>query len=248
MNQEEYFAEQLKELREIAEINGGEVTLEDIRAAFDEMELDDEQLGLILKYLKENARIRISEEDDEIKENEEDSRFLKMYFEELKAYPAMTDGKKRALFMAAMNGEKNAKDELLIGLLPQVVDIARLYSGQGVSMEDLIGEGNVALAMSMDVIEQEEDPDEAEKMVAGMIMSAMEEIIDDDLRSSDAFNEWAERANDVFAKAKAMSEELLRKITVEEFCKETGYEKDYVMDVIEVSGHQIHFFDLGNKE
>ena len=81
-----------------------------------------------------------------------------------------------------------------------------------------------------------------------MVMRAMEELVNDDLQSAEAFSVWADRANEILEKARNMSEELLRKITVDEFCRETGFEKDYVMDVIEVTGGKIEFFDMGKKE
>lgn len=252
MNQEELFSEQLAELRELAKNNGGAVSVDDVKEAFSEMELDDAQVKLILDYLKENTKIKISggdfAESEEDAENYnisgEDSKYIAMYLEELKELPPVSDGKKRALFMSAMNGEKQAKEELILALLPQVVDIAKMYAGQGVPMEDLIGEGNVALAMSMDVIEQEETPEDAESMSAGMVMRAMEEMVSEDSLSKDAFEAWAERANEVLDKARELSEELLRKITIEELCSEAGFEKEFVMEVLEITGSGIEYLEI----
>lgn len=255
MNQEELFSEQLAELRELAKSKNGIVTVSDIRETFSEMELDDAQIKLILDYIKENTKIKVDSEED--RENDrkelsgEDSKYISLYLKELEELPKISEGKKRALFMSAMNGEKQAKEELILALLPQVVDIAKLYTGQGIPVEDLIGEGNVALAMSMDVIEQEETPEEAEEMSASMVMRAMEELVNEDSLSKDAFEEWADRANEVLEKAKELSEELLRKVTIEELCKEAGFEKEFVMDVLEITGDGIEYLELpedGRKE
>ncbi len=261
MKQEELFAEQLKELREMSELSGEEITIDDIRVAFDEMDLDDDQLQMILNYFKSTtagssdstARSVKPVKDSGTKEekeekNSEDSRFLQMYYADLKKNRKISESEQRVLYMSAMNGDRNAKEQLIVANLPMVVDFAKLYKGQGVPMEDLIGEGNVALAMAMDVIESEENPDDAKQMVAAMVMRAMEELVNDDLQSAEAFSVWADRANEILEKARNMSEELLRKITVDEFCRETGFEKDYVMDVIEVTGGKIEFFDMGKKE
>ena len=45
-----------------------------------------------------------------------------------------------------MAGEAGAVQLLTQMYLREVADVARLYAGQGVPLEDLIGEGNVALA------------------------------------------------------------------------------------------------------
>ena len=260
MNQEELFSEQLAALRELAKEKNGPITVDDVKEAFEELELDDEQLKLIIRFLREQAKIKVDDPDgrnnsgsneDEEEESAldgEDSRFLQMYLEEIEDLPELTDGKKRALFMNAMNGDKPAKDELIQGFLKTVCDIAKLYANQGVPMEDLIGEGNVALATAMNVIEHEEGPETAEEMVAGMIMKAMEELVQDDALSRDAFENWAEKANEVLEKAQELSEMLLRKVTIEELCKEYEFDPDFVKDVIEVTGGKIEFLDLEKKE
>ena len=259
MNQEELFTEQLAALKELAKEKNAPLTLDEVRSAFSDMELDDAQLNLIVNYLKENAKIRVADgsetedefvlpDEEEIVYDGEDSRFLKMYLEEIEDLPELTDGKKRALFMNAMNGDESAKKELVEGYLKTVCDIARLYANQGVKMEDLIGEGNVALMTAMDVIEHEADPDDAESMLTSMVMNAMEELVQDDALSKEAFETWAERANEVLEKAKELSEALMRKVTIEELCKEYEFEQDFVKDVIEITGGNIEFLDLGKKE
>ena len=252
MDQEELFTEELEELRAYAK-EKGEVTMEDVRGVFAHMALDDEQLKLIFAYVLKQITETAEDpaETGKIKErglSAGDSRYLSLYLKELEGLEKLSDGKKRALFMGAMNGERAAKDALITGLLTQVVDIARLYSGQGIALEDLIGEGNVALAVSMDVIEQEEDPKEAEEMVAGMIMRAMEELVNEDSLSKDAFETWAERANTVLDKARELSEDRMRRITVEELCSEAGFEKEFVREVIDVTGGKIEFLDLEIKD
>ena len=49
--------------------------------------------------------------------------------------------------MSVMAGDRAARQQLTESFLREVADIARLYAGQGVPLEDLIGEGNVALAV-----------------------------------------------------------------------------------------------------
>lgn len=246
MNREEVFAEELKKLKEYAEEKGGPVTREEVKEVFARMDLDDEQLSLIMNYVEEKLKEEEEAEEEPVLDSE-DSKYLAMYLEELESLPKLTDGQKRALFMSAMNGDKAAKNELMQGLLTQVADMAKLYANQGVPMEDLIGEGNVALTVSMDVIEQEEDPQEAEEMVAAMIMKAMEEYVNDDTLSKDAFENWAVKANEVLEKAKELSEDLMRKVTIAELCAETGFEEDFVKDVIDITGGKIEFLDLGKE-
>ena len=180
--------------------------------------------------------------------NDEELNYLEFYLEELRDLKSYTEEEQRDLLAKAMKGDKQAKNEYINANLIRVTEIARLYVNQGVLLEDLIGEGNVALASSMDIVEQEEDVSEAEEMVASMIMKAMEELIADDAHSKDAFEEWAEKANEVLDKARELSEDYLRKITIKELCEEAGYTEEFVRDVMDVTGGGIEFIDMTGEK
>ncbi len=178
----------------------------------------------------------------------EEKDYFELYLKEIREIKELSEEEKNALFAKAMSGDKQAKNDLIRANLVRVTEIARLYIGQGVPLDDLIGEGNVALASAMEVIEQEESAEEAEQCIVSMIMSAMEELIDDDAKSHDAFEEWAERANEVLDKARELSEDYMRKITIKELCEEAGYTEEFVKDVMDITGGGIEFIDLtGNK-
>ena len=61
-------------------------------------------------------------------------------------------------------GDEEAKHELANSYLPKVVEIAKLYTGQGVPLEDLIGEGNIGLMMGLELLSCVESVDEAVTM------------------------------------------------------------------------------------
>ena len=106
--------------------------------------------------------------------------------------------------------------------LPKVVEIAKLYAGQGVFVEDLIGEGNVALSMGVTMLGCLEKKEEAEGMLMKMVMDAMEDFISDSMEETQKDNKVLKKVNQVAEKARELSEELRRKVTVEELCTETG--------------------------
>ena len=76
-----------------------------------------------------------------------------------------------------MAGDADAKHRMIEIFLPQVAEIAKLYAGQGVFLEDLIGEGNVALTMAAEMLDCAQNAKEAEGTIASMIMEAMENYI-----------------------------------------------------------------------
>jgi len=123
--------------------------------------------------------------------------------------------------------------------LPKVVEIAKLYAGQGVFVEDLIGEGNVALSMGVTMLGCLEKKEEAEGMLMKMVMDAMEDFISDSMEETQKDNKVLKKVNQVAEKARELSEELRRKVTVEELCTETGLSEKAVRDAMRLSGYTI---------
>ena len=127
--------------------------------------------------------------------------------------------------------------------LPQVVDIAKLYSGQGVLLEDLIGEGNVALATGVEMLGCLEDPEEVDGMLGKMIMDAMEDYIAENTEAKKADMKVVDKVNLISEQAKELAETLHRKITVEELAQETGIEEAEIQEAIQFSGNKIEYFE-----
>jgi RNA polymerase primary sigma factor len=70
---------------------------------------------------------------------------LQSYFNQIKAFPLAGTEEERELTKRAQSGDKNAKRRLVEANLRLVVKIARAYLRPGVSLLDLIQEGNVGL-------------------------------------------------------------------------------------------------------
>ena len=142
-----------------------------------------------------------------------------------------------------MAGDPDAQSRLAVIYLPDVVEVARLYSGQGVPLEDLIGEGNLALSMGVSMLGALEHASEAQGMLGRMMMDAMEELIQEQRSTENADQRMAERINRVLEAARALSEELHRKVTVEELAQETKLSEKSIRDAIRLSGHQIEYLE-----
>ncbi len=70
---------------------------------------------------------------------------LRLYLREISRIPLLNASNESRLAERAENGEKEARDHLIEANLRLVVSIAKKYVGQGLSLEDLIGEGNIGL-------------------------------------------------------------------------------------------------------
>ena len=80
-----------------------------------------------------------------VKEQTMADNSLKLYFKEMSAINLLTAEEEQALAARIAEGDQSAKDELVEANLRLVVSLAKHYQGCGISLQDLIQEGNVGL-------------------------------------------------------------------------------------------------------
>ncbi|HAF08188.1 MAG: RNA polymerase sigma factor [candidate division TA06 bacterium 32_111] len=68
-----------------------------------------------------------------------------MYLNEIKKYPLLSEGEEKELAKRIKEGDKKALERLILGNLRFVVNIAKEYQGKGLSLAELINEGNYGL-------------------------------------------------------------------------------------------------------
>ena len=243
MNQEDLFAQTLEQVKSHAADQGGWISEEDVQEAFAPMGLSGEQLQMVYDYLiKRKIGINAPVNPDDYLTQEE-KNYLQNYLDELEMLPGFVEGEREAVTLSAMAGDMDAQSQLVTMYLPDVVEVARLYSGQGVPLEDLIGEGNLALTMGVSMLGALEHASQAQGMLGKMMMDAMEELIQEQQDRSRADQRMADRINKVSEAAQSLSEELHRKVTVEELAGETGLTEKAIRDAVRLSGHKIEYLE-----
>ena len=246
MNKEVLFAKTLEQVRALAKEQGNCVSEEQVKEAFAPLNFDNEQLQMVFDYLVKH-KVGIGQPvnmDDYLTDEEKD--YLQEYLDEIAALPVYTDGQKEAFTIQAMAGDVAAQNKLVEIYLPDVVEISKLYAGQGVFLEDLIGEGNVALAVGVTMLGSLEAPSEAQGMLGKLIMDAMEEYIQENLQNEKEDQKVADKVNLVMEKAKELSEDLHRNVTVEELAAETKLSEKAIRDAVRMSGFRIEYIDAEN--
>ena len=85
------------------------------------------------------------------------TRTVVAYYDDLKKYKPLTKSKEKHLLRLCRNGNTKAKNELLEANLKFVFDIAKHYTGRGLSISDLISEGNMGLLRAVDKFDESKD-------------------------------------------------------------------------------------------
>lgn len=239
MERETAFAEILEEVRKTARAQHNFITKEEVEEAFAALSLSAEQMEMVYDYLRQN-KIGVDEPvDADAYLDEEERNYLDSYLEALQAIPAVTEGEREAITLSAMAGDADAIKRLTEIMLPEVPQIAKLYTGQGVSLEDLIGEGNVALSLGVTMLGALEHAKEAQGMLAKMMMDAMEDCIAANEADEKSDQKIADKVNKVADAANALKEELRRAVTVEELMDESGFSRKMIEDAMRISGGKI---------
>lgn len=250
MEREILFAKTLESVRKQGRMQGNRISKEEVREAFAKLSLEETQLALVYDYL-EKHHIGVDREGDAetsiYDENltEEETDYLQEYLASLRAMPALSSGAEEAVFLSAMAGEISARKRLIEIFLPKVPDMAKIYAGQGASLEDLIGQGNMALSEGVSMLGAAENAQDAEGMLAWVIMDAMEKLIAEGRESRNADRELEEKVNHIAKLAKELADDLRRKVTVKELAEETEIPEEEIRDVYRISGYVIE--DLEDK-
>lgn len=243
MDKELQFAKALQKVKELAKLSGNKISKAEVDEQFVALDMNEEQLKMVYEYL-EKANIGIDKEiDTDALLTSEDTNYLQFYLEELKEITPVTEGEKEAITLSAMAGDSEAQSKLIQIFLPEVIDFAKLYAGQGVMLEDLIGEGNVALTIGVTMLGCFENAAEAQGAIGKMIMDAMEDLIVSYVAEDEVDQKITERVNSISDKAKELAEALGRKVTKEELAEETGVDMDEILEAIRFSAGQIEYIE-----
>ena len=233
------FLKKLGDAASRAAENGNTITEEELKDFFADLELNDAQMTQVREFLKSKG-VGIGEAlpiEEVI--TEEEMNHLREYEEMIDSIEIPSENIMDAIKLSAMAGERDAQRKLTEYSLKKVVDIARLYAGQGVYMEDLIGAGNEVLLIAVTQLAPLDKPDEVDGYLGRRIMDAMEDVIAANLDEKAAEKAVEERVNLVADRAKELAQELGRKVSVMELASEYDMDPEDIREAVRLSGNAI---------
>jgi len=247
MSEQSEFLKKIEELNELAADQENVIFMDQLLAIFPEAEGNEERIKLLTDYLKEK-RIGVDEKIDADEFMTEDEKnYLEYYLEDLKPHK-LSDDQKNDLRKKAISGDEEAAMKVLNDYLVNVVDIAKLYTGQGVLIEDLIGEANIALVGALEGIGALEEADDVDGFFSKICMDAMQDIIASRLDELSEDEKLVKKVNKVSKAAKELYALLGRKVTVDELCEESGLSRASVIKAIKLTANNIEEIDYIEDE
>jgi len=96
-------------------------------------------------YIAEEIMVKTSNWETSTDRETSTDNVISLYLKEINKIPLLGREEENTLARQAATGDKTAKDKLVQANLRFVVNVAKKYRNQGMSLEDLISEGNIGL-------------------------------------------------------------------------------------------------------
>lgn len=282
MEDKNKFQEMLKDVLEVARVQGNELGMNEIKELFGGMGLSEEQYEHIFAYLaaahitvkgyvktkafdeyreviqgkeEEERQEADRQEDEEPAEDEEypeeekeaekskekvqsqgaDSQYLKMYLKDLEAVKIADEKELSLLYQAVREKKTDVKERFIEVHLLKVVDIAKLYQNRGVTLEDLIQEGNIGLLCAVESLYAEVVLEKEIEFIEGYIRNSMEEVIYESGESNSFEQGVINKISYIRKASEDLKEELGREGNIHELARYVKISEEELIDIINMS-------------
>ncbi|MBR4493749.1 MAG: RNA polymerase sigma factor RpoD [Clostridiales bacterium] len=210
-----------------------------------EKEVTPEQTEIILAKLA-SSKIKIVPDTDDDEDdtgddvtvsaseeiNVDDS--VRMYLKEIGKIPLLNAEQERALAQKMQAGDKDAKDTLVESNLRLVVSIAKKYMNRGLSLLDLIQEGNIGLIKAVDKFDYEKGF-KFSTYATWWIRQAITRAIADQARTIRIPVHMVETINKLTRVQRQLIQDLGREPTIDELAEKMNMPVDKIRDIQRIS-------------
>lgn len=239
------FREKLSGVLKMAEENGHQITVKEVERYFEEEHLSKEQTELVFDYLlsqkiavkgyeKTGGSVTSGEENRE-KLTAEEQQYLKEYLRDIAGIKEASLGERETLFKKVLEGDALAKSRLTEIYLQDVVEIAKELHHPEIFLGDLVQEGNVGLILGIDLIDSME---KAHETIICEIRQSMQMLIEEQTELKSQDKKMVEKVNLLDESIQALTEELGRKVTIEELSVYMGMSEEEVEDILRLAGEE----------
>lgn len=210
---------------------GQKITLNEVEQYFEEDQLSEEQIGLVCEYLL-SQKVAVSgyersggviheSAEEKVKMSEEERAYVEEYSRDIEGMKAQTPS-----------------DALLLKYLPKVAEEAvKMYHPQ-VFIGDVIQEGSVSLMLALKECESAQTAvDETAVMEA--VRAGMAALIEEQTEVKRQDKRMVEQVSELDETIKSMTEELGRKVAVDEVAEKLGITEGQIADILKLAGEEV---------
>lgn len=235
------FLNKLNGLVAVAKGQGDQITIDEVKAYFADTGLTEEQLELVFDYLLAQkvvvkGYIKMTEAAEEkITYTDEEEAYLKEYQNDLQVFKEAADGEKEALFQKLIDGDASVKNRLTEIYLKEVIEIAKEMYHPEIFLGDLIQEGNVGLILGLDMLTE---VDTAHDTIVNQVKQCMQMLIEEHTEVKSRDNKMVEKVSMLDESIKALTEELGRKVSIQELAVYMGMTEEEIEDILRLMGEE----------
>ena len=151
----------------------------------------------------------------------------------MKAFKDAGQGEKETLIQKVLNGDASAKNRLTEIYLTEVIEIAEEMYHPEILLGDLIQEGNVGLILGLDMIS---DVETAHETIVNQIRQCMQMLIEEHTEVKSRDKKMVEKVTMLDESIKALTEELGRKVSIDELAVYMGMTEEEIEDILRLMG------------
>ncbi len=200
--------------------NGNVISKEEVEAYFKEDKLGEMQMNLMMDYLLSQKILvtgykktePIKNVQKELVLTEEEQQYLEQYEEELRMMP---------------------QSDPLAKILPQILEIAKELHQPEIFLGDLVQEGSMGLMIGLS--QQIEAEEELIQMARENMQSLLE--VQSEVKIQD--QKMADKVNDLDEKIKEVTEQMGRKVSVEELSQLLEITEEEIEDIVRLAGEDL---------
>ena len=240
------FSNILQKLENLASANNNSISSLDVMNVIEEQDGDPDMVDKLFDELEAKGIAILAEtsiEDDAIRELNLDAGVtdgagmddpVRMYLKEIGKVPLLTADQEQDLAQRMLEGDEEAKAQLIEANLRLVVSIAKRYLGRGMQFLDLIQEGNLGLIKAVDKFDHSKGF-KFSTYATWWIRQAITRAIADQARTIRIPVHMVETINRLVREQRALIQELGREPTVEEIAERMQLPVEKVREIQKIS-------------
>ncbi|MBQ5967900.1 MAG: RNA polymerase sigma factor RpoD [Clostridiales bacterium] len=240
------FSTILQKLENLANANNNSISSLDVMNIIEEQDGDPDLVDKLFDELEAKGIAIVAEtsvEDDAIREMNLDANVadgagmddpVRMYLKEIGKVPLLTAEQEQDLAQRMLEGDEDAKSQLIEANLRLVVSIAKRYLGRGMQFLDLIQEGNLGLIKAVDKFDHSKGF-KFSTYATWWIRQAITRAIADQARTIRIPVHMVETINRLVREQRALIQELGREPTVEEIAERMNLSVEKVREIQKIS-------------